>query len=141
MNHDHGLHLMTCSVSSIYFLSIHLIFYSWSWISSASYLPFGFSAKLAISWTAFKTVGLSSESNFTILSKGQWVNIYIFPWFNWAREQRRRVEASLTFLSLWVIKGQISLIHPLAIIDYFPYSLKDMLAKVIQTLYCIWILR
>lgn len=66
----------------MYFLSMEVRASSWDSMEEASCLPLGFSARFAISWTAFRTVALSSPSSFTISSKGQCARISIFPWFS-----------------------------------------------------------
>lgn len=55
----------------MYFLSMEVRASNWDSMEEASCLPLGFSARLANSWTAFRTVALSFPSSFTISSKGQ----------------------------------------------------------------------
>lgn len=67
------------------------------------------------------------------------------PWLIWAKEQSRRETASLTNLSLLLAYCVISFICPLVTIADLPVSLKEMLARVRQTLYWIagflWLIR
>lgn len=104
---NHGFHLMTYKVASIYFLSTHVIFSILLTIFNDCALPIGFSARLAINWTAFKTVSdKESSSLWTIDSKGQKLRISIFPWFNCANEQSKRQASLLTRESLLVTYWQ-----------------------------------
>lgn len=108
---NHGFHLITYRVASIYFLSTHVIFYILLTIFNDCVLPIGFSARLAINWTAFRTVSdKESSSLWTIDSKGQKLRISIFPWFNCAKEQSKRQTYLLTRESLLVTYWQSLLI-------------------------------
>ena len=137
---DQGVHLITYRVSSIYFRSIQSIAYNLPSICEASSRPWGSSARLAMSCTAFRTVGGSSVRRCSISPKAQNSRIYFLPWLIWAKEHKSRVLASLTDFAGSVIQVLSCLICPLNTMAALPSLLKEILLRVIHTWYLIWIL-